>query len=60
MGTTAFFLTEREKYSPEKFLSDTIIAVFQSDHRLIFDNHKHIENGEIFFNNLECSKSFVQ
>ncbi|MGQ8873467.1 hypothetical protein [Paenibacillus sp. TSA_86.1] len=45
MGTTAFFLTEREKYSPEKFLSDTIIAVFQSDHRLIFDNHKHSKNG---------------
>jgi hypothetical protein len=45
MGTTAFFLTEREKYTPEKFLSDTMIAVFNSDNRLIFDNHKNLENG---------------
>ncbi|MGO4732664.1 hypothetical protein [Paenibacillus sp. 2KB_22] len=46
MGTTAFFLTEREKYTPEKFLSDTMIAAFNSDNRIIFDNHKNLENGK--------------
>ncbi|MDQ0723540.1 hypothetical protein QF049_004801 [Paenibacillus sp. W4I10] len=46
MGTTAFFLTEREKYTPEKFLSDTMIAAFNSDNRIILDNHKNLKNGK--------------
>jgi hypothetical protein len=46
MGTTAFFLTERDKYTPEKFLSDTMVSAFHSDAKLIFENHKTLENGE--------------
>lgn len=41
MGTTAFILKEREKYTPEKLLADTIVATFHSDAKLIFENNKY-------------------
>lgn len=45
MGTTAFILTDREKYTPEKFLADTIVATFHSDAKLIFENYKNYKEG---------------
>ncbi|WP_106768377.1 hypothetical protein [Paenibacillus faecalis] len=45
MGTTAFILTDREKYTPERFLAYTIIATFHADAKLIFENHKVLEEG---------------
>lgn len=47
MGTSAFILKKREEYSPEKLLSDAIVAAFHADARLYFDNYKKYKN-ELF------------
>lgn len=69
MGTTAFILTESEKYTPEKFLADTIVAAFHSDAKLIFGNDKSFEGGRFSsttlnildhsYNSLENNHRFI-
>lgn len=46
MGTSAFILMKQEKYTPEKLLSDTIVAAFHADARLYFDNYKKYKNEQ--------------
>ncbi|CAM3359721.1 hypothetical protein HP548_28095 [Paenibacillus taichungensis] len=41
MGTFAFILTERKKYTTEKLLSDSIVAAFNADVMLNFHNSKN-------------------
>lgn len=58
MGTTAFILTGREKYTSEKFLADTIVATFYSDVKIIFENYKNYEEGR--FSSTTTKKLFKE
>lgn len=46
MGTSAYIFKNRDSYTPEKLLSDALIAVFHSNAILHFDNNtKYSEEG---------------
>ncbi|CAM5781936.1 hypothetical protein [Brevibacillus borstelensis] len=52
MGTSAFILMKQEKYTPEKLLSDSIVAAFHADAGLYFDNYKKFKNGHFLYTTL--------
>ncbi|MEK3703539.1 hypothetical protein MKY87_05350 [Paenibacillus sp. FSL R7-0198] len=60
MGTSAVILTQKDKYSPEQLLADTIVAAFHSQSALYFYNHKTYTNeGEFLYTTLNINrKSF--
>ncbi|WP_106768713.1 hypothetical protein [Paenibacillus faecalis] len=62
MGTPAVILTKQERYSPEKLLADTIVAVFHSDASLYFHNKKNYsDKGSFSYTTLNInSKSFAE
>ena len=50
MSTSAFILTQQATYSPEKLLSDTIVAVFHADLLAYFHNFKtYSSTGEFSY-----------
>lgn len=61
MGTSAVILTKKDKYSPEQFLADTIVAAFHSYEALYFYNNKTYTNeGEFLYTMLNINhKSFT-
>jgi len=61
MGTSAVILTNKDKYSPEQLLADTIVAAFHSDSALYFYNNKTYTNeGEFLYTTLNINrKSFT-
>ncbi|BBH22805.1 hypothetical protein Back11_41500 [Paenibacillus baekrokdamisoli] len=62
MGTPAVILTKKEKYSPERLLADTIVAVFHADATLYFHNNKNYsEDGGFSYTTLNINnKSFAE
>ncbi len=57
MGTSAVILTNKETYSPEKLLADTIVAAFHSDATLYFHNNKnYFEDGRFSYTTLNINK----
>ncbi|PNQ86212.1 hypothetical protein ACN92M_07675 [Paenibacillus polymyxa] len=55
MGSSAFILIEREKYTPEKLLGDAIVAAFHADAGLYFENDKKYKNEQFFSTTLNIS-----
>uniref|UniRef100_UPI00406C38B4 hypothetical protein n=1 Tax=Paenibacillus sp. FSL H7-0350 TaxID=2975345 RepID=UPI00406C38B4 len=55
MGSSAFILMKQEKYTPEKLLSDTIVAAFHADARLYFDNYKKYKNEQFLYTTLNVT-----
>jgi len=56
MGTSAVILKSRSTYSPEKFLSDTIISVFRAKLNLYFPNDaRYFDNGSFNYTTLNIS-----
>lgn len=48
MGTSAYILMSRKKYSPERLLADSIISTFHADIMLNFHNSKNFGNDGRF------------
>ncbi|MFL0375444.1 hypothetical protein ACH0BY_16060 [Paenibacillus amylolyticus] len=61
MGTSAVILTQKDKYSPEQLLADTIVAAFHSDAALYFYNNKTYTNqGSFLYTTLNINgKSYI-
>ncbi len=60
MGTSAYILMDRKKFTTEKLLSDTIIATFHADLMLTLNNDKNYSsNGEFFYTTLNISDKLV-
>lgn len=49
MGTPACILVEREKYTPEKLLSDAIVAAFYANLRLHYHTKIYSEDGSFSY-----------
>lgn len=57
MGTSAVILTQKDKYSPDQLLADTIVAAFHSDAALYFYNNKTYTNeGEFLYTTLNVNR----
>ncbi|WP_339782837.1 hypothetical protein NSQ38_15680 [Paenibacillus sp. FSL R7-0313] len=61
MGTSAVILTQKDEYSPEQLLADTIVAAFHSESALYFYNNKTYTNdGSFLFTTLNINrKSYI-
>lgn len=56
MGTSAVILKNRFKYSPEKLLSDTIVATFHANLQLYFQNDtNYTQKGEFCYTTLNVT-----
>jgi hypothetical protein len=61
MGTSAFILTERKKYTTEKLLSDSIVAAFNADVMLNFHNSKNYStDGHFLSTTMNISHKLVK
>lgn len=61
MGTSAFILTDRKKYTTEKLLSDSIVAAFNADVMLNFHNSKNYSaDGHFLSTTMNISHKLVK
>jgi hypothetical protein len=61
MGTSAFMLTDRKKYTTEKLLSDSIVAAFNADVILNFHNSKNYStDGHFLSTTINISHKLVK
>ncbi|GGI95897.1 hypothetical protein [Paenibacillus hunanensis] len=60
MGTSAYIIMDRKKFTTERLLSDTIIATFHTDLMLTLNNDKdYSEEGEFLCTTLNISDKLV-
>ncbi|WP_440116652.1 hypothetical protein [Paenibacillus sp. QZ-Y1] len=61
MGTSAFILMDRKKYTTEKLLSDSIVAAFYADAMLNFHNSKNYStDGRFLSTTMNISHKLVK
>lgn len=56
MGSSAFILMKKSKYTPERLLADTIVAVFHAKAMLYFQNdQRFLEDGRFSYTTLNIN-----
>ncbi|MFK4302617.1 hypothetical protein ABH892_002721 [Paenibacillus sp. RC254] len=61
MGTSAYILMSKKKYSPERLLADSIISTFHADVMLNFHNSKNFgNNGQLLSTTLNINDRMVR